>query len=145
MIEVCLIPSRSSPLDGPRGAWYQGGLLPAPSAVRVGSDSDSTSNGRIQKFSSAGAFTLKWGVKRSLAGQLKNPRGISIDSGGTVSVANTANGRIDQYSTIGVFEATVGKKGSLDGQFKNPNGVAVGPNPGIYVADTSNSRIQKFE
>ena len=77
-----------------------------------------------------------------------DPQGISIDSFGTVFIADTGNHCIRSISPTGVVSTLAGSgSGSSDGigtnaQFNNPRDVAVGPSGTIYVADSSNDRIR---
>ena len=103
-----------------------------------------TGNHRIQKFTSAGSLSLKWGAQGSGNGQFSSPAGIAVDSGGGVYVADTGNHRIQKFSSSGVFTLTWGSRGAGDGQFSSPGGVAVDAAGNVYVADTGNHRIQKF-
>jgi len=77
-------------------------------------------------------------------GQLRQPRGVGIDSHGAVYVCDFGNARIEKFSPTLRFEIGWGEHGELPGQFKDPCGVAVGPKDKVYVADTWNQRVQVF-
>jgi DNA-binding beta-propeller fold protein YncE len=83
------------------------------------------------------------------------PRGIAIDPGGNLYVANMANHRIRKITPEGAASLTVttlagsGEPGNADGpageaQFRVPEGVAVDPDGNVVVADTGNHRIRKI-
>jgi len=124
------------------------GQFNGPRAVAVDSSGNiyvaDTSNNRIQKFDSSGAFFTKWGVNGSGDGQFKFPYDVAVDSSGNVYVADFNKHRIQKFDSSGAFITKWGFAGSGDGQFLNPSGVVVDSSDNIYVADTSNHRIQKF-
>ena len=81
-------------------------------------------------------------------GELREPRGIAIDSDGDVLVADTNNHRIQKLdgqtgAVLGVWGGPAA--GNEPRQFRSPGGVAVAPDGTIYVADTWNHRIQKLD
>jgi len=78
-------------------------------------------------------------------GGLGLPRGIAVDSSGSIYVAEFDNNSIQKFDSDGNFLFTFGKFGSDDGQFNGPSVVAVDDSGNIYVADTGNNRIQKFD
>ena len=77
-------------------------------------------------------------------GELRQPRGISLDKDGNILVADFGNHRIQQFSPELRALRQWGTQGDLPGYFKEPGAVAVGPNGDIHVADTWNQRIQVF-
>jgi tripartite motif-containing protein 71 len=89
-------------------------------------------------------FVLKWGAVGP-AGQFKYPRGVAVDGGGHVYVADTENHRIQKFAPDGTFLTQWGSLGSGDGEFWSPYGVAVDGGGNVYVADGGNDRIQKFD
>lgn len=102
-------------------------------------------NGRVQKFSTAGAFQAKWGVVWSAADPvLHSPSGMAVDTDGDVYVVDSFGSEIKKYDLDGNFLARWGSAGAGNGQFNLPNGIAVDTAGNVYVADTGNNRIQKF-
>ena len=89
-------------------------------------------------------FVAKWGSNGSDAGQFNEPRGIAVDTEGTVYVADTMNNRTQTFTPTGDFLMEKGTFGAGDGQFRQPRGIAVDTIGNVYVVDTANSRIQKF-
>lgn len=83
--------------------------------------------------------------------QVKNPQGITIDSNGTLFVADTGNSRILRWPNANPVNAsTMALAGSQLGQVNRPEGVTIsqflsGPFSGnsvLVVGDTGNNRIQ---
>ncbi|MBI4748124.1 MAG: hypothetical protein HY774_06515 [Acidobacteria bacterium] len=83
--------------------------------------------------------------------KVQNPQGITIDSNGTIFVADTGNSRILRWINANPANATaLALVGSQLGQVNRPEGVTVtqfatGPfagGPFLVVGDTSNNRIQ---
>ena len=119
-----------------------------PFGVAVDSSGDvyvaDTSNYRIQKFSSAGAYLTQWGTNGTANGQFMLPYGVAVDASGDVYVADTSNNRIQKFTSAGTYLTQWGSFGTGDGQFEFPAAVAVDASGDVYVADSSNNRIQKF-
>ncbi len=124
-------------------------------------------NHRIQMFDSAGPFLMMWGwgvdtgasalevctsatvpcqagSSGSGDGELNYPNGITVDSSGTVYVAEQGNDRIQKFDGAGAFLTKWGSEGSDEGRFDGPARVAVDSSGAVYVADRHNHRIQKF-
>jgi sugar lactone lactonase YvrE len=170
-----------------------GGDMWNPSGVAVDSGGNlyvaDSGYGRIQKFDSAGNFQRTWGggvnggsglevctvaanceggSPGGTAGEMFQPGGVAIDSGGNVYVADFNNNRIEKFSSSGVFERTWGKgvdatnpgnlctlasgdtcqagtTGVLGGEMNNPFGIATDSSGNVYVGDGGNNRIQVFD
>ncbi|HEY3854613.1 MAG TPA: MBG domain-containing protein [Verrucomicrobiae bacterium] len=83
--------------------------------------------------------------------QFFGPEGLTINSGGTLYVADTGNNTIRQVLSDGVVTTICGQPGiagSADGsggnaQFKRPCGIAAA-NGALYVADTGNNTIRRI-
>ena len=100
-----------------------------------------TGNGRIEKFSSTGAFLSIIGTKGSGQGQFAQPNGIAIDRAGNIYVAEAGNHRVQKLAPDGTFIAEW--KGPELG-FYGPRRIAIGPDDSIYVVDQGHNRIVKF-
>ena len=79
-------------------------------------------------------------------GTFKEPRGIAVDSGGNVYVADTGNYRIQKFTANGVFISGWGTEGSARRRFREPTAIAADSAGSIYVGDTwgGGYEFQKF-
>jgi tripartite motif-containing protein 71 len=174
---------------GPAGNMFD----PAGVAIDSGGNvyvADSGNN-RIQKFDALGNFQRTWGEGVDMttggnlctlvsgdtcqsggfgaaSGEMSQPSGVAVDSGGNVYVVDHGNNRVEKFSSSGIFERTWGKgvnattpgnlctftsgdtcqagsTGGLGGEMKQPIGIAIDSGDNVYVADTENDRIQKFD
>lgn len=113
---------------------------------------------RIRRVSPGGeVITLAGSVETgfvngvAISARFNTPRGIAVDRGGTLYIADQYNHSIRTLSPDGVVRtlAGTGAEGYADGpgsaaQFNLPHGVAVGADGTVYVADTGNNRIRKI-
>jgi hypothetical protein len=83
-----------------------------------------------------------FGTFGSANGQMKNPRGISVDASGNISVADTDNNRVQVFTSAGAFVRSTGVFGAGNAQFKGPQALFVDINGIAHVADTDNHRMQ---
>jgi uncharacterized protein (TIGR03437 family) len=136
--------------------------LSAPRAVAVDSlgrvyFSDSGNNrvrvigidGTIQTLAGGGSALGDNGPAKNAA--LNNPRGIALDAGGNLYIADSFNNRIrmvgqDGNITTVAGTGVVGFAGDGDlavrAQISTPQGVAVDASGNLYVADVDNNRIR---
>jgi DNA-binding beta-propeller fold protein YncE len=98
--------------------------------------------GAVPPTTGANAFE---GGKGKENGQFDFPRGIAVDNGGNILVADTNNQRLQRFSATGVFMGVIGKFGDGPGEFHEPSGIAVDAGGNIYVADVGNHRVQKLK
>ncbi|MFM8303369.1 MAG: NHL repeat-containing protein, partial [Actinomycetota bacterium] len=115
-----------------------------------------SNNQRVQKFGwdsfnltfSVGGLTIMGGNGAgSGANQLSYPRGLAIDSFGSVYVADESNGRIQRRTgdgTVTTVAGVSGYSGNTATYLSYPRGVAVDSSLNLYVGDTLNNRVQKF-
>ena len=87
--------------------------------------------------------------------QLRSPRGIALDSTGTLYISDTGNDRVVKYesrATVGAF--VVGAifdggglgngPGSALNQLEGPTSLAVDSSGAVFVSDSQNHRVLKF-
>jgi sugar lactone lactonase YvrE len=130
--------------EGGKGAGK--GEFDSPTGIAVDPSGNilvaDTNNGRIEKFSSTGAFLSIIGMKGSGHGQLGEPNGIAVDRAGNIYVAEVgSNHRVQKLAPDGTFIAEW--KGP-DVGFYGPRRVAIGPDDSVYVDDQGRTRIVKF-
>lgn len=121
---------------GGRGSGRHG--LREPSGISIRGDQvliADTWNGRVALFGVDG----EW---RGSTEGFFGPRGVALDAGGRIWVADTGNHRVLLYVDLGKPPVVFGGLGSGQLQFSSPVGIAVGPSGRVYVADTGNARIQ---
>jgi YD repeat-containing protein len=144
------------------------GQFNVPAGVTVDSSGNvwvvDNANDQIEEFNEKGEYLQKFGAAGSGAGQLSEPRYLTI-SGGHVYVADGANDRVDEFGEKGEFIKTFGYgvsngesklevctsscragiAGSGTGQFNVPIGIATEPSSGnLYVGDFHNERVEEF-
>ncbi|MGE5396714.1 MAG: cadherin-like beta sandwich domain-containing protein [Chitinophagales bacterium] len=120
-------------------------------AVKDGNLYVTTDNDVIEQYSisDTNATLLQtYGSSGSGDGQLDYPRGVAVDSGGNVYVADFRNNRMQKYDASGNNTMTISlaqaDPPSLS-KFNGPGQVAVTPSGSILIVDTENYRIQEFD
>lgn len=107
--------------------------------------SDSNHN-RVQAFGPDGKHLWTTGTKLSdLQKETENPfvlpRGLAVDTDGTILVADPLGQSIVRLSENGAVLATYGTRGSAAGEFNFPNDLDVRDGQ-VLVADKENDRVQ---
>lgn len=101
-------------------------------------------NNRIQRFTTAGVFSIKFGASGTGNGQFNNPASVAADKDGNIYVADLNNNRIQKFNAGGGYLTKWGSTGTSTGQFDKPSDVSVDETGIVHVADRSNKRIQAF-
>jgi RHS repeat-associated protein len=101
-------------------------------------------NGRVEKFSSAGAILANFGTPGTKEGQLKEPTSVAVAPDGSLWVADTGNNRIEEWTSTFAFVHAYGKEGSGNGEFKHPDAIEADSAGNVLVADQGNGRVQKL-
>jgi DNA-binding beta-propeller fold protein YncE len=132
------------------GQWKieaEGGALTYPRGIALSGAGDvyvtDAWNGDVQKFTSDGAFLLRWGGAGTGDGQFDSPEKIAIDEDGSVYVVDGGNNRVQKFSPDGTFILKWGSEGTGEGEFLAPVGVAASGGV-VYVTDGRNNRVEKF-
>ncbi len=119
-----------------------------------------TGNHRIRKVTAAGVIsTLVGGAvgdggdgRPASAALLNAPRGVALDSAGTLYIAATSNHRVRRVTADGVIRGIAGNGTAAFGgdggpstlaRLNTPTSVAIDSAGNLYIADTGNHRIRK--
>lgn len=74
-------------------------------------------------------------------GQFDSPRGVAVEAGGKLVIADSSNNRMQVCTYTGTC-SDFGAFGTLSGEFDRPRGVAVNSLNRLYIADRGNDRIE---
>lgn len=124
-------------------------LVGAPSGITQDASGNlwvvDTNNNRVQKFTSAGTYSAKYGTSGTGNGNFAAPLGIAFNSAGSfVWVTDTGNNRVEEFNSSGTYQSQFGAAGTGGGDFESPTGIAVDSSGNIWVVDTGNDRIEEF-
>ncbi len=112
-----------------------------------------TTDGKITTVAGTGTAGFKGDGGPAVSAQLKNPRGVAVDSAGTLYVADFENHRIRKITTDGKITTVAGTGVAGFGgdggpaaaaQLNAPLLVAVDSAGVLYIADFRNHRIRKI-
>lgn len=98
----------------------------------------------VEVFDNGGNFLYKIGEKGSGEGQLRDPRGMAIDSKENLVVCDSGNHRLQLFSTDGRAFA-FGSQGKEAGRFDKPQDVVVSSDGRLFVTDYCNNRVQVLQ
>jgi uncharacterized protein (TIGR03437 family) len=152
------------------GAAATSAQLHSPSAVTLDSAGNvyiaDTANNRIRKVNTSGIITTVAGssaVSTGLIGDgglatsaiLNSPRGVMVDSSGTLYIADSGNNRVRKVGTNGIINTiagngttgTVGMVGdggpAINASLSVPVGMALDSSGNLYIADSGDNLIRK--
>ena len=98
--------------------------------------------GRVQKFSSDGAFLLSWQMPQT---DLGRPKGMCRDAAGHIVVIEPHYSRINHFATDGKLVTQWGNPGTNVGQVYFPRSAAVNSKGEIYITEYGlTERVQRF-
>ncbi|MSR43876.1 MAG: hypothetical protein EXS15_00745 [Phycisphaerales bacterium] len=100
-------------------------------------------SGRVQRFSSDGAFQHAWRMPKDDNGK---PTGLSMGPDGLLYVADTHEHRVMVFDRDGEIVRAIGSYGQKPGEFVYPTDVAFAPDGRLFVSEYGgNDRIQIFD
>jgi len=84
---------------------------------------------------------------QATAARLSSPRGLALDGGANLYIADRENNRVRRVSTAGVISTVAGLgasgPGGEEALLSGPAGVAVDQAGNLYIADRNNHRVQR--
>ncbi len=104
-----------------------------------------TLNARVQVLSDQGEPQLIVGERGLYVGNLIRPKGVAVDDGGHLYVAESFYDHLLIFDAEGRLLLPIGGSGRLPGQFFLPGGIWTDARDRIFVADVFNSRIMIFQ
>ena len=148
--------ARGNPMVGPRALFVEGdklwiALREGHSVWRMG-----LGDGMLHHVAGTGKAGFSGDGGPALEAKLNGPKGIAVDSGGNVVIADTENDAVRKIDTrTGLISTVAGgkpagtAKGSLGtkagerggAEFNGPHGICVAPDGSIFVGDTLNHRV----
>ena len=90
----------------------------------------------------------------AIAARLFVPRGITIDTDGTLYITDTGHNRVRKIDTEGIITtfAGTGEQGdggdggaAVEAQLNRPGGLTIGPDGHVYIADSFNNLVRKVD
>ena len=104
-----------------------------------------TLNARVQVLSDEGEAQLVVGERGLYVGNLTRPKGVAIDDGGRIYVAESFYDHLLIFDVDGRLLLPIGGTGRSPGQFFLPGGIWTDANNRIFVADVFNGRVVVFQ
>jgi hypothetical protein len=125
-----------------------------------------TNNGRINTYTTSGAFLSSFGTSGTGAGQLSQPTAIAEDSLGDLYLTEQDNARVSEFTGGGAFirafgagvidgsasfqvcttgtGCQIGGTGTTLGALDQPEGVLVDCRGAVYASDSNGNRVERF-
>jgi sugar lactone lactonase YvrE len=94
-------------------------------------------HGRITTVAGSGRSGLAGDGGPALSARLREPRGVAVDSGGTIWIADSGNDRVRRVDPGGFIHTAADS-------LADPRGLNVGPADSVYVADTGRHRVGRL-
>jgi subtilisin family serine protease/sugar lactone lactonase YvrE len=133
-------------------------------------NSEGSTYGKDQTFTTIPTYQSSIGSSGHGAGQFSAPKGVAVDGGGNIWVADSANNRVQKFSPAGEFLLMLGGNvnhttgadvctkedlaggavcgegtgGAAEGELKGPADVAITAGGDVWVVDRGNARLEKF-
>jgi DNA-binding beta-propeller fold protein YncE len=132
------------------GTWLRSFSTGAPTyGVAVDSKGNVWSSslkvsGMIEEHSETGTLIRSFGKTGEGTGEIRSPRGLTVDALGDVWVVDGENNRVQVFSETGEYLAKFGSLGTGAGQMSFPFDVALDPRGNVWVSDYNNARVQKW-
>lgn len=102
-------------------------------------------NFRVQKIDpTTGEALAVFGQLGDAPGEMPRIKGMAVDRGGQLWVADAHLDRVSVFRADGTFLTDVGRRGTEPGEFQFPAGVAADGSGQIAVVDSFNRRVQVF-
>lgn len=102
-------------------------------------------NFRVQVLDRSGQFLYGIGAVGEVSGTMYRPKGVAVDSEGTVYVVDGIFDTVQAFSRKGELLYYFGKTGSGPAEFQLPTGLFIDPSDRIYVVDSFNHRVEVFK
>jgi streptogramin lyase len=100
--------------------------------------------GAIEEHNEKGELLQRFATRGEGYGQVKEPKGLAVDSAGDVWVADGGNSRIEVFNEKGEFLRSLGAYGTGSEQLEHPGGVAVDHSGNVWIADHGNNRVDQW-
>jgi adhesin/invasin len=128
-------------------------LFRAVAPILLAAPAGAQSFGIISTFAGTGVAGYSGDNGPAIGAQVNTPRGLAIDAGGNVYIADSGNNRIRKISggTISLFAGTGsasfgGDNGqAVNAQINQPRSIIVDSSGNLYIADTANNRVRKVD
>ncbi len=111
-------------------------------------------SGLIEAFAGNGLARFSGDGNAAVEASLNEPRGLAIDGGGDIFIADTGNHRIRRVNFLGVIQ-TVAGDGTMEfagdggkaigASLQSPQGIAFDGQGNLLIADSGNQRVRRMD